>query len=390
MTEEGKHRAAADLIYLAGCAVNEIKPDMRRVEEMDLEPVHDLALSLSLNASTYLTLAEAYEGNLPDIPLFQKWKEETDFVLYKEMRMDQERQALFFWMADHKIWHLPLKGILLKELYPRRGMRQMADNDILFDVNGQEQVHSWFLKRGFEAEDYRKGLHDKYFKKPFYNFEMHTALFSYMSDPLFQEYYRNVKARLLPVPGKKYEYCFGDEDFYVYMTAHNCKHYRNGGTGLRSLLDVFVYLRAKGDSLDWDLIGQEIKKLGITDYESQTRNLAEKLFGDPSQFSWDLLSEREQIFLDEHVTLGTYGTIENQIKNRLQKIESDENITSGRAKLHYIRQRFFPEPEFFQAYYPFFYRHRVLLPIGYIYRLIYGGIKNRKKLSSEAKALRKF
>lgn len=43
-------------------------------------------------------------------------------------------------MEQRGIWYLPLKGIILKEFYPSVGMRQMSDNDILFDEAFAEQV----------------------------------------------------------------------------------------------------------------------------------------------------------------------------------------------------------------------------------------------------------
>ena len=65
-------------------------------------------------------------------------------------------------------------------------------------------------------------------------------------------------------------YHFTPEDFYVYLVAHEYKHYVRGGTGLRSLLDVYVFLRRMGDSLDRDYIRRETDKLNITEFETQT------------------------------------------------------------------------------------------------------------------------
>lgn len=35
---------------------------------------------------------------------------------------------------------MPLKGILLKEMYPKIGMLQMADNDILYDKQYRKET----------------------------------------------------------------------------------------------------------------------------------------------------------------------------------------------------------------------------------------------------------
>lgn len=49
-------------------------------------------------------------------------------------------------------------------MYPVFGMRQMADNDILFDSTYREKVRDIFLDSGYEIEAYNKGNHDVYQK----------------------------------------------------------------------------------------------------------------------------------------------------------------------------------------------------------------------------------
>ena len=51
-----------------------------------------------------------------------------------------------------------------------------------------------------------------------------------------------------------------DEDFYIYITSHAYKHYSGSGTGLRTLMDFYAYLNAKGDTFNLDYIWTECKK----------------------------------------------------------------------------------------------------------------------------------
>lgn len=55
----------------------------------------------------------------------------------------KERRYFLFEKAG--IWYLPLKGVILKEMYPVYGIRQMADNDILFDFTYRKEVKDIFL-----------------------------------------------------------------------------------------------------------------------------------------------------------------------------------------------------------------------------------------------------
>ena len=97
-----------------------------------------------------------------------------------------------------------MKGSILKDWYPKPGMREMADNDILFDSSGRKQVRELFQNRGYKTVSFRKGNHDTYEKPPIYNFEMHVSLFQWTYKKL-NEQYENVKENLLPVDGTAYQ-----------------------------------------------------------------------------------------------------------------------------------------------------------------------------------------
>ena len=68
------------------------------------------------------------------------------------MLLDAEREQVFKEMDAAGIWHLPLKGSVLKSLYPKPWMRQMSDNDILFDPEYQSEVKDIMVKRGYLAK----------------------------------------------------------------------------------------------------------------------------------------------------------------------------------------------------------------------------------------------
>ena len=108
------------------------------------------------------------------------------------------------------------------------------------------------------------------------------------------------------------------------MIAHEYKHYNLGGTGLRSLLDTYVFLLS--NDLDMKYVGAETEKLGITTYDRVNRRLAQKLFSKDGR----QLTEEEEKMLDYIISSGTYGTFEHVIRN-----------TGGRFK-YFIRRIFGP------------------------------------------------
>ena len=96
---------------------------------------------------------------------------------------------------------------------------------------------------------------------------MHNALFGeYHKSELFN-YYRSVKDRLIKDPDNNFGYHFSANDLYIYITAHEYKHYSRGGTGIRSLLDTYVIWQKLGDELNEDYIKAECTKLDISEFE---------------------------------------------------------------------------------------------------------------------------
>ena len=345
-----------DLIYLASCAVNGTVPDKNRVREIDMIALEKAAAFHKMDALAAYALLDAGEERT-------FCTEAVDGEVRKAILLEMEREAVFRALNDAHIWYMPLKGAVLKDYYPRIGMRQMSDADILFDPQRAEDVKNIMESLGFETVHFGGGHQDDYQKPPLSHFEMHRMLFAEMNSDLFYRYYENVEKRL--IPGEGYERHFSHEDFYLYMIAHSFKHFYWNGTGLRSLLDVFVFLRKNRDSLDWNYLNNELVKLQIEEFERKIRELSVKVFSDGSL---QTLSPEEEAFLDVFAEAGMYGTRERHIQIQMEKI----------GKKQYLLERvFLPMPKV-QQFYPFFYQHKVLLPILPIYRLVRGR-KNAKK-----------
>ena len=358
---------AQDLIYLISCAVNGTKPNPERVAAMDLDAVYKLAERHMLVAAVAPALAAA---GVKDAR-FVKAKEHSAL---KSGQMDMEMFAVFAEMDAAGIWHMPLKGIVLQHLYPVYGMRQMSDHDILFDAKRADDVKAIMERLGFSTEHFDTSHHDVYHKEPVSNFEMHRELFDISHDEKLHAYYKNVEERLL---GDGYEKHLSPEDFYIYVTAHDYKHYSMGGTGLRSLLDTYVYLQKV--KLDMDYVTVEAEKLGMAEYESANRSLAQHLF------SGEELTEADKEMLEYILSSGSYGTRVHFVQNRLSRF--------GHGKIHYVLKRFV-EPfdrksmiymEWSKTH-PFFYKHKVLLPFLMVYR-VFLRLKEGK-LQAEMKALK--
>lgn len=356
-----------DLIYLLSCAVNGITPDKDKIRAMDLETLYKFSKWHTVRAAVHTALRSV---GVNDKSFHQAYNK----AVRKNVMLDVERTAILEDFERRGIWYMPLKGSILKELYPENGMREMADNDILYDASKQQEVMQIMLDYGYTAESVGKTHHDVYMKPPVLNFELHTLLFGKTSD--FYQYYCDPKRLMLPDKGKKYGYHLSDEDFYVYMTAHEYKHFSGGGTGIRSLLDCYVYCKNKGYTLDWGYISEQCKQLEIADFEKERRELAVKVFSSDTLLD---LSDAETDLLMYYLTAGTYGTIENSITKKLKH----------QSKTRYILSNMFPNLYYMKRSVDFVRKFPVLYPVGIVYRWGRILVKRQNYLSVILKVMKK-
>ena len=376
MSKHDYKQNAYYLMYLIRCALNDKVPAKEKLDKMDLSGVFAVAKAHSLTAIAAYALESAgiYDN---------AFEEEKNKAIRKEIILNAEREKVLAKLEKAGIWYMPLKGIIIKDLYPQIGMRQMCDNDVLFDKAKIETLKHLMISLGFTMQHDDFGHDIVFTKQPLSNFEMHTALFGVGHDEVMNKHYDNIESRLIKDDNNHYGYHFSIEDFYVFMIAHEHKHYNLGGTGLRSLVDTYVYIKNYGDKMDMQYIQNECQKLRIAEYEEQNRKLA------MSVLKGKKLTDDYRKMLDYIVFSGTYGTVQNSVKNKLKK-----GNTSSFAKLNLIKNRLFvpirksdPQYKAYAARYKWFYKSKARVPLLFFYRIGVALTSRQCRAKAELKAI---
>lgn len=352
-----------NLIYLSACAVNGKIPEIQKVKS-STDKLFSAARRHMLAATVGMALEEAGIRN-------EIFDQAIAAAQRKNALLDADRARVLASLEKAGIWYMPLKGVLLKDLYPRYGMREMVDNDILIDPEHRNDVRRIMEDLGFVTKLYEDNNHDVYHKKPVSSFEMHVYLVNGRSNDALLTYYLNIKDRLLKDKENQYGYHFSDNDFYLFLMAHEYKHYVEGGTGLRSLLDIYVYLKQKQKNLDWNYIQMEIQKMDIANFEKVNKALAMHLF------EGENLSTSEEEMLEYIISSGAYGTIENDTANQINK-------AGGRLKFALSRITLTHEEMLNE--YPVLQKAPWLYPVMWVWRFIRMFFINHKYFMYQLKA----
>ena len=272
-----------------------------------------------------------------------------------------------------KIDCVPLKGIYMKEFYPDSSLRTMSDLDIFYRQGDEEKIEKVLVSKGY-VFDHDGPHHDVYQRKPFMNVEMHHHLTD--GDPVAEKYYKDVWTTKVHLKkGYTSIYEFSWEDYYIYMLVHLAKHIKLGGSGIRSIIDIKIFLDKKKEELNWDYVKEELKKLHLSQFEYWMRQLSEVWFG--TEKTTPLYDELTEFIVDS----GTYGTIKNYHASHVVELGGkNQNLSVGkiRSKLEII---FLPY-EGMQEQYLYLEKFPFLLPVAWIQRIFRTIVWRKDKITS--------
>lgn len=208
-------------------------------------------------------------------------------VAASEMQMTEIGRVLEAFEA-HGIEHMPLKGTLLKSMYPEAEMRKMGDADILIKVEQYDTIRGIMKELGF-AEKYESDHEFAWIKKPVF-IELHRRLIpSYNED--YYRYYGDGWKLAKPIEGSSFRYGMDPQDELIYLFTHFAKHYRDAGIGIRHLVDFWVY-RKHHPELDEAYIREELAKLQLLEFYDHIMDTLDVWFEDcPGDEKTELITQ---------------------------------------------------------------------------------------------------
>ena len=299
--------------------------------------------------------------------ILSKWEEAHLRGLSVSIRFKAELNNVCDVFTKEKLVHIPLKGSIIKDMYPSTDMRSMSDMDILIKREDEKKVHDILIGMGYTCDMYDISHQDVYFKEPIYNIEIHTSLFDDGDGVTFYREYDNILDRTVTVDNE-YARLMTDEDFYVYNIAHFAKHFQLGGSGIRSVMDMYI-MKKSLTGMDMSYVNAEFAKLGLSDFYTNASKLVDYWFGD-GELTADVKDMADYI-----LSSGTYGNLYNAYTNQLEK--------KGRFRMFMYNA--FPPLNKMLYTFPFLKKVPWLLPFCWIARWFYAIFTKPKNVVTKVK-----
>ncbi|MEG2418698.1 MAG: nucleotidyltransferase family protein [Eubacterium sp.] len=346
----------AVVVELLAAVLNERIPQVS-ADGVDWEKV----LTIARRHSVMVMVAEG----LQRLPAGVRVDHTRDFVrrAMVEMARTATQEATVAKLLDvfevRGIRALPLKGTVLKRCYPRMDMRQMADVDILVDKENIPQVKEILLEEGFYCKCEGMGNHDAFYREPYMNVEIHHQLLPerFNGDGYFDAIFDQARLK----DGCHYIYEMTPEDFYLYMVAHLMKHYSGAGSGIRSIMDLWVYRHRKKDAVHWAYVDEVLSRMGMYGF-SQTLVALSEVWFSGAKSSIDTQNIENYILGN-----GAYGSLLNMDRKNFAKAYTKEG-SFGKTKRRFFLRTLFPEYDYLCQACPWFQGKRFLRPVGWVVR----------------------
>ena len=214
------------------------------------------------------------DENFKNSPVYSDFSLECKKLVSHSIVQDFEVKALLEEFENANISYAPMKGTLLKDLYPNDLYRSMSDADILIKVDEYPKIKKIMIDCGFVQSGETE--QDYAWRKPNCLIELHKALISENNKDFYK--YFDTGWKLLKRVEDTTRYEFSPEDNYIYLYTHFAKHYRNAGVGIKYVIDFYVYKKAYKD-MDKNYLEQQFKKLKLYEFYLNIEKLLDVWFG---------------------------------------------------------------------------------------------------------------
>lgn len=306
-------------------------------------------------------LSVALEGTAlsRDSELFARSERERLRALWRSGVLSHEEERVTAFLDREGIPYIPLKGAVVRALWPEPWMRTSCDLDIL--VREEDAGRAALLlcrELGYTARGETYHNHSLYSEGDAVHLELHFSLTEGgTSDAVLARAWEHAT----PADGARY--VLSPEFLLFHLVSHLATHLLNGGGGVRPIVDVFLVRQ----QLAYDAAGfaELAREAGLLTFSEAVFSLSE---------AW--LGEGEPAPVSERLGAALLGgrlysdTDRRAAVEKARRTGREARREARRARRRYFRARLFPGRDRLRVLYPALERHAFLLPFCYLHRLV--------------------
>ena len=324
-------------------------------DNIDFAALRGFGVMHGIENMLYAAISELNISVPPEVRA--EFEEDCDIAVANEAIQQLELELITEAFEREKVENVPLKGSVLKFLYPMPDYRKSGDIDILIHNEDEERVIEIMKSLDYEMDEFsREHIYERSFsKQPNIRIEIHCGLVGEKDRArrFCAAVWQNVELN----EGCEYTYHMNNEYLFVYLVAHLCKHLYHGGAGIRLITDLWV-VRDKL-ALDKASVDKYLEQANLLKIGGLALRLADKWFEDKED-------NDEELKLLEMICLesGTFGN--SEIRDKMKS-----NNTAEERKKNFLSKIFMTKTEIKYRIKKFRYKN-----YPYIYMWLYWAFYN--------------
>ncbi|MGL4760367.1 MAG: nucleotidyltransferase domain-containing protein [Sarcina sp.] len=277
--------------------------------------IYDEASAHSLESVVYYAIKES------DIEItsekFEEWKRSVFLSNIHQNKHISVVSVALEKLHSAGIPVMVLKGLVLRELYPKSELRSMSDADILVRVEDLDLTCDILEGLGYTKPEVITGNESHIvFDNETTRIEVHWDLVNENFFSGKNNFDINIweDANNLSIEGAS---CFalGNEDLILHMLTHMMVHLYSMGFSLRQVLDLAFVISKNRETIDWDLVIKKIEDAQILKFALYVFEVCEMIFGIelPGDIKMLVLTNKldskyTNLFIEDIFSSGVFGT----------------------------------------------------------------------------------
>lgn len=360
-------------IYLLSCYLNGEKPICEK--DIDWNEIYALSQKHDVTPVISKEIKELDKDKCPKGKLLSAFNQRLENTVKNYEYKTQAITLLVKLLSEAKINHLLIKGAVLRYLYPVPELRTSGDTDVVISPSDYENTVEVLKNGGFSVETVGTTVAELKYNDEV--FEIHTEL-----------EYINIQSKIyFSTPfddiSEHSGYTYKLKPFYhlLYVITHIAHHLKNGGAGVRMIMDIDALLRYYPD-IDIE------KFIALCDYIRIKKTalvliaLSKKWFNTPVAIDFTFEDSDEEDFYKNLSRIILNGGVFGEDNGG---ISDEDKAVSGENSKAFL-ERVFPHPSKLQEYFPYCEKRKYLIPIAwfqYLFLVLFGKLGHSKDTNEE-------
>ena len=246
-----------------------------------------------------------------------------------------------------------LKGIVVKDLYKTPELRTMGDFDVFTEKEKFPEVKEIFASEGYDISIESMGINvtkGRHFWEIFFTLEEEFRVNCLEWDKRFLDNTMRTENGILTL---------NPTYMLAHLILHFGKHMVREGAGIRSLLDIALYIRKYKDEIDFDFVRQACTEQHFENAYVYILNAVKQYFN----VETDIEPTDAEHFIEYTLNGGIFGAMNDNVMIHQAAKHED--------KVGFVRRMFFPTVKMLDYRYTYLKKYPFLLPVAWVHRAFY-------------------